>query len=60
MKGDGSQGKMTERLNIQALYQETELKAWYGQRVGNKTQELFKRLFKTEQLLVSQEGFLPG
>ncbi|WP_035179151.1 SPL family radical SAM protein [Alkalihalobacterium bogoriense] len=58
--GDGSHGKRTEKLNIKELYDEGERKLWYGKQTHQHAFQLFQDSFNREQILFSQEGFLPG
>ena len=57
--GDGSQGRRTERLNIKELYDEDEFEKWYGEKALEYALEKLKHAFNPNQLLISQEGFLP-
>lgn len=57
--GDGSGGKRTERLKIKKIYDELNLKQWYGKNVHLRALEQFKKEFEPNQIFVSQKGFMP-
>jgi DNA repair photolyase len=57
--GDGSGGKRTRRLGIEALYKPLGLEDWYGTQALELMQERMKRYFANGELFVSQKGFEP-
>lgn len=57
--GDGSGGKRTKRLPVQALYEELGLQDWYDPIAYQTVYDRFSREFPEEQLFVSQKGFEP-
>jgi hypothetical protein len=57
--GDGSQGRRTEQLGMKNIYAELGLTEWYGKGTWKRAAEAFRRTFAPEQILISQEGFLP-
>lgn len=57
--GDGSQGKRTERLRIENLYEEAERDRWFGPETHKQAYERFVKTFSPEQVLISQDGFMP-
>ncbi|GMK41536.1 radical SAM protein [Paenibacillus sp. CCS19] len=57
--GDGSGGKRTRRLGIEALYKPNGLEHWYGAQALELMQERMKLYFHEDELFVSQQGFEP-
>jgi DNA repair photolyase len=57
--GDGSGGKRTRNLGIQALYQELGLEEWYHPSAYRLVYERLKQVFPEDQIYVSQKGFEP-
>ncbi|WP_299089629.1 radical SAM protein [uncultured Metabacillus sp.] len=57
--GDGSGGKRTKRLGIQAIYETLALEEWYGPIAYKKVYDRLARVFPEDQLYVSQRGFEP-
>lgn len=57
--GDGSGGKRTRRLNIQALYEELGLEEWYDPAAYLVVYERLKSVFSEKELYISQRGFEP-
>lgn len=57
--GDGSQGKRTERLPVKELYHEDELDKWYSKKTHLYALEKLNKVFSPEQILISQDGFMP-
>ncbi|UJF34004.1 SPL family radical SAM protein [Paenibacillus hexagrammi] len=57
--GDGSKGRRTERIGIAAIYQQLGLEEWYSRDAYQRVYQDLLRYFPPEQVLVSQEGFLP-
>jgi len=57
--GDGSKGRRTEKLGIQSLYAETEVREWYSRDAYLKVLAQLKHHFTEEQIYISQAGFLP-
>jgi DNA repair photolyase len=58
--GDGSGGKRTRNLGIEALYKELGLEEWYHPSAYRKVYEQLKLFFSEDQLYVSQKGFEPS
>jgi DNA repair photolyase len=58
--GDGSGGKRTRNLGIEALYKELRLEEWYHPSAYLKVYEQLKLFFSEDQLYVSQKGFEPS
>lgn len=57
--GDGSGGKRTQQLGIGDIFKEISLEGWYDDQVYLDVVENLKVYFPSEQLFISQEGFLP-
>lgn len=57
--GDGSQGKRTEKLLIKELYDQEDLEVWYGEHAHKHAIQLLQSSLKRENILFSQEGFMP-
>ena len=57
--GDGSGGKRTRNLGIEALYKELGLEEWYHPSAYRKVYEQLKLFFSEDQLFVNQKGFEP-
>ncbi len=57
--GDGSQGRRTERLDVKTIYRRLDLLDWYRKDAYLSVIEQLQQHFAREQILISQEGFLP-
>lgn len=57
--GDGSGGKRTKNLKIQALYKELGLEEWYQPGAYKMVYERMKAIFAENELFISQKGFEP-
>ncbi|MEX1030682.1 MAG: radical SAM protein [Paenibacillaceae bacterium] len=57
--GDGSGGKRTRGLGIQALYEQLGLEQWYHPTAYTNVLDRLKQVFPEDQLYVSQKGFEP-
>lgn len=57
--GDGSQGKRTQRLHVQTLYEKTNMEKWYHPSAYKLVYEQMKSCFTKDQLFISQKGFEP-
>ncbi|GAB6988786.1 SPL family radical SAM protein [Paenibacillus pini] len=57
--GDGSGGKRTKRLGIDALYKEKGLEEWYRPSAYRLVYERLLKVFNEEQIYISQKGFEP-
>jgi len=57
--GDGSGGKRTRNLGINALYQALGLEEWYHPSAYAIVYERLKQVFPEDQLYISQQGFEP-
>ncbi|MET3291987.1 UNVERIFIED_CONTAM: DNA repair photolyase [Brevibacillus sp. OAP136] len=57
--GDGSGGKRTRRLGIEALYTELGLEEWYDPAAWRIVYERLKKVFLEEQIFLNQDGFAP-
>ncbi len=57
--GDGSGGKRTRSLGIEALYTKLGLEEWYHPDAYKIVLERLKQVFSEDQLFVSQRGFEP-
>ncbi|MEX2415226.1 MAG: radical SAM protein [Paenibacillaceae bacterium] len=57
--GDGSGGKRTRSLGIDALYSQLGLEEWYHPSAYRIVLERLKQVFPENQLFVSQKGFEP-
>lgn len=57
--GDGSGGKRTKRNGIPALYEQLGLQEWYEPSAYQIVYERLLRVFPSEQVFLSQEGFAP-
>ncbi|MFC7394160.1 SPL family radical SAM protein [Scopulibacillus cellulosilyticus] len=57
--GDGSGGKRTKRLGILAKYKELGLEEWYHPSAYLIVYDRLKKVFKDDQVYLSQDGFLP-
>ena len=57
--GDGSQGRRTEKLSIKELYDQKDLVVWYGAHAHKHAIKLLQSSLKKENILFSQEGFMP-
>ena len=58
--GDGSGGRRTRSLGIEALYKELGLEEWYHPAAYRKVYEQLKLFFPEDQLYISQRGFEPS
>lgn len=57
--GDGSGGKRTRKLGIEALYGQLGLERWYEPSAYMAVYDQLREVFNDDQLYVSQEGFEP-
>jgi len=57
--GDGSGGRRTRSLGIEAIYRELGLEQWYGPDAYRIVYERMRRVYSEEQLFVSRDGFEP-
>ena len=57
--GDGSGGKRTQQLGIDSIYKEEKIEDWYDPDAYKQMLSLFQRIYKHDQLFISQNGFLP-
>lgn len=57
--GDGAGGKRTARMGIEQIYQEADLDFWYQPEAIEHVREQFLQVFPENQVLMSQQGFLP-
>lgn len=57
--GDGNGGKRTQKLGLNALYDELGLEEWYHPSAYHMVYERLKQVFPEDQLYVSQKGFEP-
>ncbi|MFF2890397.1 radical SAM protein [Paenibacillus sp. NPDC057967] len=57
--GDGSGGKRTQRLGLEALYRKHGLSEWYHPEALQLVIERIRQEFRDGEWLVSQEGFEP-
>ncbi|WP_214629625.1 SPL family radical SAM protein [Paenibacillus agaridevorans] len=57
--GDGSGGKRTKKLGLQALYHELGMEEWYHPGAYRLVVERMKSHFSEDELWISKEGFEP-
>jgi len=57
--GDGSGGKRTRNLGIQALYENLGLEEWYQPAAYRMLYERLRKVFSENELFISQRGFEP-
>lgn len=57
--GDGSGGKRTRSLNMEALYKEIGLEEWYHPTAYRIVYDRLQNVFPEERLYVSKDGFEP-
>lgn len=57
--GDGSGGRRTRALGIEALYRQLDLEEWYHPAAYLVVYERLKRVFPAERIHLSQKGFAP-
>ncbi|MBW7474649.1 radical SAM protein [Paenibacillus oenotherae] len=57
--GDGSGGKRTRNLGIQALYKQLGLEEWYHPSAYRIVYDRLRQVFSEDQIYVSQKGFEP-
>lgn len=57
--GDGSGGKRTARLGIYRKYEELGMEKWYEKDTYLKLYRRFEKQFNSDQLYISQSGFMP-
>lgn len=57
--GDGSEGKRTRRLGLDALYEEGGYEEWYGPDAYRIVLERMRTCFSPDEIRVSQAGFEP-
>lgn len=58
-RGDGSQGKRTERLHIRDIYERHQLAEWYSPAKTDAVIEHFRTVYPPDHIFFSQAGFLP-
>jgi DNA repair photolyase len=58
--GDGSGGKRTKALGIGQIYSELQLEEWYDPTRYLLFRQQLETMLPTDQILISQQGFLPG
>ncbi|EGL83388.1 Radical SAM domain protein [Caldalkalibacillus thermarum TA2.A1] len=58
-RGDGAQGKRTEKLGIKSLYQQLGYEDWYTPDKFTEVCALFQKVFDEHRVLISQQGFMP-
>lgn len=58
-RGDGSGGKRTRRLGLEAIYERLGESEWYSPEAFSRVYEAFKQVFPDDAVLASREGFLP-
>jgi DNA repair photolyase len=58
-KGDGSNGKRTEKLGIGRIYDRLGLRQWYNEQTLEKVVAILKKTFAESNIYLSQQGFLP-
>jgi len=57
--GDGSGGKRTRNLGIDALYTQLGLEEWYSPSAYKLVYERLREVFSDDQIFISQKGFEP-
>lgn len=57
--GDGSGGRRTRQLGIQQKYEELGLEEWYSSTAYQIVLKRLSRVFRDDQLYVSEQGFAP-
>ncbi|RXZ80313.1 radical SAM protein [Paenibacillaceae bacterium] len=57
--GDGSGGKRTRKMGIEALYKQLGLEEWYSPSAYRIVYDRLKQYFSEDQLFISQPGFEP-
>ncbi|WP_240416358.1 SPL family radical SAM protein [Paenibacillus periandrae] len=57
--GDGSGGKRTRNLGIQAKYEQIGMEEWYGPAAYQIVYDRLKQVFPEDQIYISQKGFEP-
>lgn len=57
--GDGSGGKRTRNLGIEAMYKQLDLEEWYQPSAYKIVYERLKKVFSEDQLYISKAGFEP-
>lgn len=57
--GDGSGGRRTQRLDVQAKYRELGLEPWYRPSAYRLVYKRLQQQFSNDQLYISQAGFEP-
>lgn len=57
--GDGSGGRRTKNLGIDAVYKALGLEEWYDPSAYRLVYDRLKQVFSDEQIHLSQSGFLP-
>lgn len=58
-RGDGSGGRRSGRLGLEAIYERIGEMDWYSREAFSKLYDSLKRVFPEGAVLASQEGFLP-
>lgn len=57
--GDGSGGKRTHKMGLQALYRNLEMEEWYHPSVYQMVYKRMRQYFSEDELFISQKGFEP-
>ncbi|QSB09568.1 radical SAM protein [Lysinibacillus fusiformis] len=57
--GDGSGGKRTHRMGVQALYSNLEMEDWYHPSIYQMVYKRMRQYFMEDELFISQKGFEP-
>lgn len=57
--GDGSGGKRTHKLGLQALYRNLEMEEWYHPSAYRMVYKQMRQYFSEDELFISQKGFEP-
>lgn len=57
--GDGSGGKRTHKLGLQALYRNLEMEEWYHPSAYRMVYKRMRQYFSEDELFISQKGFEP-
>ncbi|WP_088832047.1 SPL family radical SAM protein [Paenibacillus tyrfis] len=57
--GDGSGGKRTHKMGLQALYRNLEMEEWYHPSVYQMVYKRMREYFSEDELFISQKGFEP-
>ncbi|MEJ7252744.1 radical SAM protein, partial [Staphylococcus epidermidis] len=57
--GDGSNGRRTQSLGIQSLYETLDLQSWYHPDAYLHVLKLMQDVFPHENIEISRDGFVP-